>query len=193
MKKYLLVLSCMLLIWCSANAQVGPRRLSAEKIRAVKLRTVDDKNFWLQLKKPAVFVFLSPECPLCKNYAPILGSLMEAHPGVEFYGIFPGKSYSLREITAYGTEYSLKFPLLLDADKSLTRYMKATVTPEVVYMNSEGTILYSGKIDDWAVSLGKQRQVVTKHYLKDALRQSESGKPIIISQTEPVGCLINDI
>lgn len=193
MRSKLLVLNFIFLVWCSANAQVGPLTVSPEKIRAVELRTSGDKPFSLTLKKPAVLVFLSPECPLSKNYAPVLSSLAKAHPSVQFYGVFPGKAYTLKEIRAYGTEYSLNFPLLLDPAKQLTRYTKATVTPEVVFLSPQGRVLYSGKIDNWAVSLGKQRQVITEHYLKDAFRQWESGKQITISRTDPVGCLINDI
>jgi thiol-disulfide isomerase/thioredoxin len=192
MKIKWLILSCILFTWCCLNAQVL-RTVSPRVIQAIKLRTTGNEQFTIPLNKPAVLVFLAPDCPLSKNYAPVLNSLAKEHPGVNFYGIFPGKSYSVKEISDYGKDYVIRFPLLSDPLKQLSAYTKAKVTPEVILVNQKGIILYRGLIDNWAVSLGKKRQVVTDHYLDDAISLYETGKQIIVTHTDPVGCLIKDI
>jgi thiol-disulfide isomerase/thioredoxin len=191
MKTKLFIIA-FLLSWHLTDAQTL-RTLSPQTLRTIELRTTDDQPFSLSLAKPAVFVFLSPECPLSKNYAPVLNSLVKKHPGLSFYGIFPGKAYSAAEIKEFEKEYSISFRLLSDPIMQLTQHFKAKVTPEVFLLNQAGHVLYSGLIDNWAVSLGKKRQVVTHHYLNDAITRFESGKEITVTHTDPVGCLINDI
>ena len=169
------------------------KTVSPATITGMELRTTGNKSVYLNLDKPAVLIFLSPDCPLSKNYAPVLTQLAKKHPGINFFGIFPGKSYSSEEISGYGKDYGLSFPLFSDPLKQLTGYLKAKVTPEVMLINPKGVILYTGLIDNWAVSLGKKRQVITNHYLEEAISSYESGRQITVSHTEPVGCLINDI
>ncbi|MEO0474008.1 MAG: hypothetical protein AAF206_30645, partial [Bacteroidota bacterium] len=76
------------------------------------------------------FFFLSPECPLCENYAVVLKQLREEFPDqrVAFYGVFAGKFYSSKEIRTYLARFQVPVRALLDPDKALVRYFGATVT-----------------------------------------------------------------
>jgi len=191
MKTKLLIIG-FLLTWHLTDAQTL-RTLSPQTLRTIELRTTDDQPFHIALNKPAVFIFLSPDCPLSKNYAPVLNDLSKKHPKLTFYGIFPGKAYSDEEIKQYKKDYAIDFQFLNDPLMQFARYLKAKVTPEVFLVNQAGHIIYSGLIDNWAVSLGKKRQVVTSRYLEEAISHFTSGKKITVTHTEPVGCLINDI
>jgi len=191
MKTKWLIIS-FLLSWHLTHAQTS-RVLSPQMIKNIELRTMDGRPFTVSMSKPAVFVFLAPDCPLSKNYAPVLKTLGKKYPNVIFYGIFPGKAYSHEEIAQFKKDFAVSFTLLKDPLLQFSRYLKATVTPEVFLINQAGHVLYSGLIDNWAVSLGKKRQVITNHYLDDAISRFESGKEISITHTKPVGCLINDI
>jgi len=167
-----------------------------DSIFGVVLSSINDVKIDLGIikqKRAVVFAFLSPECPLCKNYTSTLNQLYReyADKGIELFGVVPGKNYSLSEIKKYNRKYRLNFKLLLDSDYKITRMLNAKVTPEVFLINEAGTILYSGKIDDWAVSLKRKRQVITEHYLNDAIRASLNNNPIELNRTEPVGCLID--
>lgn len=147
----------------------------------------------LAAKGMVVLVFFSPECPLCENYAPVLQALADsfAEQGVQFAAVFPGEWYPNEQIRRFMLHYGVQFPALLDPDEVLTRRLKATTTPEVcVFLNPEQAPLYRGKIDNWIVSLGKKRTVVTERYLANALTAALNGLPVNPTQTEPVGCLI---
>ncbi|MBO9730663.1 MAG: redoxin domain-containing protein [Chitinophaga sp.] len=140
-----------------------------------------------------VFVFLSPECPLCKNYSVVLKQLSEQYAGqVRFAGIVPGKAYSMKDIRRFRKHYAIPFAIYRDRDRVVSTYLEATVTPEVLLINNTGIALYRGAIDNWVVNLGKKRPAATEHYLAAAIQQSLQQQPVVLSRTTPVGCLIND-
>ncbi|MGM9475313.1 redoxin domain-containing protein [Pedobacter sp. GSP4] len=166
--------------------------ISATKIKTIKLINLNGKEGHLNLEKAVVIVFLSPECPLCKNYLPGLVKLQNANKQLNFYGIIPGTSYSLKDINQLKNEYGINFSLLTDPNKQLAKYLGAATTPEVFLINKMGAITYSGLIDNWAISLGQKRLVITEKYLEQAIKDQVNGKQIF-KKTIPVGCLINDI
>jgi peroxiredoxin len=168
------------------------KMISPAKINSIKLIDLAGKESRINLSKAVVFVFLSPECPLCKNYLPGLVKLHNANKSINFYGIIPGTSYSLKEINELKNEYGINFDLLTDREKRLSKYLGATTTPEVFLINKMGTITYSGLIDNWATSLGQKRLVITEKYLEQAIKDQLNGKQTF-KKTIPVGCLINDI
>ncbi|MHA4806929.1 redoxin domain-containing protein [Flavitalea flava] len=140
-----------------------------------------------------VFVFLSPECPLCQNYTTLLNKLFDRYDGqIAFYGIIPGKSYTAEVVEKFRTDYSVKFDLLFDPAFLLTRMVKATTTPEVFLISKKNEIIYSGLIDNWAASLGVKRTVVTEHYLAEGIDSSLRHLSLKTKMTRPVGCLINN-
>jgi len=170
---------------------------------------VQETGFWAQLKvinptfigtkrpiksyKNTVFIFLSPECPLSRNYIPELNRLKNTYKSCEFIGVFPGKSYTIKDIKGFIKDYRVLFPTIMDEKKHLTQLLKGTVTPQVVLLSGNGNIAYSGLVDDKIIELGQQRQVASKHFLADAIEELETNKKITISATKPIGCYINDL
>jgi thiol-disulfide isomerase/thioredoxin len=139
-----------------------------------------------------VYVFLSPECPLCENYSLTLNQLRKQFPErqVRFFGVFSGTYYSSETIAAYLSTYKPAVEPLLDPGYVIKSHFQAKVTPEVFVVDGTGGTVYSGKIDNWAIALGKKRQVVTEFYLRDALRAHLAGQAPAVRRTEPVGCFI---
>ncbi len=167
--------------------------LSWKSMSHVPLQRSSGKMEHVQGNAYTVFVMLSAECPLCKNYMPVLNELQRENPDILFCGIFPGKSYSLKEINDFQKEYQASFSLYIDPKKSLSNYLKASTTPECVLIDKMGAVIYRGLIDNWASGLGQKRRVVTEKYLQTAIRDLKAGKPTAVKQTKPIGCLINDL
>jgi peroxiredoxin len=192
------IFACTILFFNTAAAQLtNDSVFSAAAISTIQLHEVQtNKNIYLkkqQDKAFRLFVFLSPECPLCQNYSAKLNDLSRHYgANVITYGIIPGKAYSNDVIKNFIEQYNIQFPLLIDHDKKLTSYLHAVVTPQAILLNDKNQLVYKGAIDDWAVSLGKQRVTTTKYYLRDALQQSLSDKTVLIKRTKAVGCRIND-
>lgn len=172
------------------------RKLSV--ISSFHLQKVTDSNS-ISFRIPApdkplmLFVFLSPECPLSKNYTLTLNNLFQQYnQQVRFYGCISGSGFSLEEIKAFRSTYKVLFPFVIDENKKFTNYIAATVTPEVMLLNKEGEMVYSGAIDDWVQDVGIHKANVAKHYLQDAIAASLTNKEVPVKKTTAYGCLIND-
>lgn len=139
-----------------------------------------------------VLLFLSPECPLCQNYAVAMRELREAYSdkNIHFSGVISGEFYSKEEVAEYQDQYLLEMEMLFDPEFKLAHYYGATTTPEAVLINKEGKLMYKGAIDNWAISLGKKRLEATAHYLRDAMDNYLLGNKIDPKETKPVGCFI---
>jgi thiol-disulfide isomerase/thioredoxin len=159
--------------------------------------TNQDKSIFLteqNIGKPfSLFIFLSPECPLCQNYLSLFNSLQEKYKTeIAFYGIVPGRAYPATVIKEFASTYQVRFPLLIDSLKSLTRYLHATITPQVILLDNKNTLVYKGAVDDLLMGLGKRRVKVINEYLKNAIIQSLDNKMVTVKRTKAVGCKIND-
>ena len=164
------------------------------QVQKIPLRFKDKKVFVKPDKSPlTVIVFLSPECPLCKNYSLVLNNLQEKYKEtIQIVGVVPGKAYSSKEIQQFVTAYKVSFPTWTDPQKELSFYLKATVTPEVVMVDKRGLLIYRGAIDDWVEELGKKKIKAEQHYLENAIIQYLQNEDVTLKQTQPVGCLINE-
>lgn len=139
-----------------------------------------------------VYVFVSPECPICQGYALTMRKLVKqfAAKHVNFYAVVPGTTFSKQEVMQYKKDYQVPFTILYDPKYQLTDFFKATVTPEAFVMFAKGKVLYSGRIDNWAYAPGKKRSVVTTHELEDALTAITGGGTVKVTQTKAIGCYI---
>lgn len=137
------------------------------------------------------YFFISPDCPASINYIGVMEKYIDQYEGhnINFKIVYPEKSPAKQDIQKAYDNFKLKIPLIIDSTLELTRTLKATVTPQVVF-SSEKNILYSGSIDDYYYALSKHRNYATKHYLRDAIEQTLKGENIVLTKTTPFGCRI---
>lgn len=164
-------------------------------IFSVELKNLQSQTVRLNekgIRKLTVLYFISPDCPLCRGYSLTFRALSEKYKNsdVFFAGIVPGTFYSNEEIDLFRIKYQIPFDIYIDDSKKLTHQLKAGITPEVFLLNETGAVIYSGKIDDWAEATGVHKQVVTQHYLSDAIDAFLNGKKINTARTKAVGCII---
>lgn len=138
------------------------------------------------------FVFLSVECPLSQNYTKQLGELDAAHPEVRMVGVFPLADDDEPRVAGFRDKYAVAFDTRLDHAYELVDALQPAVTPEVFLVAADGEVVYSGKIDNWAVELGRTRKAATEHYLDDAIRAHLAGEETPLRRVEPVGCFLPD-
>ena len=197
MHKKTLTILCLIFTVYSVHAQVSNDSfISFNKIETFKLIPVNQQeNNFIRLndKSLSLFIFLSPECPLCQNYTKIINQLQEQFKmQVAIYGIVPGKAYTLKDLTTFRDKYSTTFNLFIDTKQSLTHYLNATVTPQAILLDIKGNLVYTGTIDDWVQGQGKKRIMITQHYVKDAIEQSLQPAQVTVKKTKAYGCKIND-
>jgi hypothetical protein len=83
-------------------------------------------------------------------------------------------------------------PAAIDRDRSASTAAEATITPTAVIVDRAGELRYRGRIDNLYAALGKTRQVVTSHDLRDALDAVLAGRAVQRPDTEAIGCFITD-
>lgn len=186
-----LVLTFLFFLTNAFGQGVLLNKLLWEQIKTSHIVNVNGKTT-VELKKNTAFIFISPECPLCKNYMLTLNELAKKYPQVNIVGVVPGKSYTTQEIKQFSDSYKAVFDIYLDKNKALTKVLKAKVTPETIVIDEKGNMRYKGLIDNWQAKLGVKRKVITEHYLDDALNQINMPSYKYM-ETAPLGCLINDL
>jgi thiol-disulfide isomerase/thioredoxin len=140
-----------------------------------------------------LFVFLSPDCPICQGYTRTLNQLNQQYAGqLKVYGVIPGKTWKASDIIAFAAKYHISYPLWMDRSLGLSHYLQASTTPEVILLTTGNVLVYKGAIDNWYTSLGRSRNKPTQNYLQDAIDQALRHAHPVIKRTTPVGCLIND-
>ncbi len=139
-----------------------------------------------------VYAFLSETCPICQSYTLSLKQLDTKYKSkhIRIVGVFPNYYSTQKSIDEFKKKYAVPFDLIIDKKGELTKHFKASITPEVFVESPIKKLLYSGRIDDSFYALGKRRQVITSTELADAIEEIVSGKPIKITKTQAVGCII---
>ena len=79
--------------------------------------------------------------------------------------------------------------LLLDPDGKVGRSYSARSTPHMFVINPEGKIIYEGAIDSNG-SASPADIPMSTNYVKVALNESMSGKPVSKDNTRPYGCSV---
>lgn len=141
-------------------------------------------------RKGTVLVFLMSDCPVANASAPALARLSDEFTtrGVTFYGIYTTETSE--EMATHLREYSLPFQGLSDPDLRLATMAEATRVPEAAVFSPEGELIYRGRIDDRAVSLGVVRPQPRREDLRLALEALLAGKKPEVPFTETVGCYL---
>src|SRR6059058_5393092 len=149
--------------------------------------------------KYVVLEWFNPECPFVKKHYG--GGNMQKLQG-EFTG--KGVVWLTIDSNAPGTEGSItpeeaekittawkthQTALLLDPEGKAGLAYGAKNTPDMVIINPEGKIAYEGAIDSKATPNPADIPSST-NYVKAALDESLTGKPVTTSQTKPYGCSV---
>ncbi|HUG93790.1 MAG TPA: redoxin domain-containing protein [Planctomycetaceae bacterium] len=142
--------------------------------------------------RAVVLVFLAPDCPISNGSIPELNRLAGSFGGrgVEWFGVVADRAVSRRRAVEHYRAYEPAFPLLFDASGELLEVLGPTHVPQCFVLDAAGRVRYSGRIDDRQASLGRQRPLVERRFLADALEDVLAGRSVAAERTEPIGCLI---
>lgn len=140
-----------------------------------------------------VYVFLLEDCPISEYYTLKLNELHEnyCNNDIEFIGLFPNKISSKKRIQQFENEYSIQFELKTDYFQKLTQKYQATVTPEIIVVNTtKDAVVYKGRIDNTFHALGQRRTITTTNELEEVLISIHANNELEFTETKAVGCLI---
>ncbi len=171
-------------------ALVAPLLWAAESLAWYDAEGKVHQPFAQANRKAAVLLFVAYDCPISNMYAPEIGRLIGEFAQAQFYIVYPDPEVTAVEAKRHATEFKLSAPLLLDPQLELARKAGATVTPEAVVLDTAGNVLYRGRINNRFQDLGKERNVTTRHDLREALLSVMAGKPVAVPETKAIGCFI---
>ncbi len=139
-----------------------------------------------------VYIFMGETCPVSRHYTLTLKKLHTEYASeeLEFIGIFPNRLSTPATIAAFKEKYALPFSCIGDSTHTWVNRLEATITPEVVVVDSSNTAIYRGRIDNTFADLGKRRRIITEHDLTDVLSALKDEKPPAFRQTQAIGCFI---
>jgi len=80
--------------------------------------------------------------------------------------------------------------LLLDPDGAVGRQYGATTTPDMRVINEQGSIIYTGGIDDRPSADPDTLEGAT-NFVRAALEDHRAGRPVATSFSQPYGCTIH--
>ena len=139
-----------------------------------------------------VVVFLGNGCPTVRAYEERLMTMRESlQPrGVNVIAINSNNPYlsppdTVAELAKRARTRRFNFPYLKDPDGSVARGFGALCTPHAFLLDHQGSIVYSGRIDDSRLGTN-----ITRHELLDAIDDLLAGRTVALSHTEPFGCSI---
>jgi hypothetical protein len=147
-----------------------------------------------------VIVFVQSDCPISNGYAPEIQRVCREYAArgvtcsLMYEDVEIGRPGSLdaaarRHLQEFG--YG-GIPAAVDRTRIVASQAGATITPQAVVVDRAGAIRYSGRIDNFYAALGRPRQRVTEHDLRDALDALLAGRPVPRPRTEALGCHIVD-
>ncbi len=188
----------ILILACFADGSASERRPVPPAIGArvadVGLTDLAGKHRTLgefKANKAIVVVFVGTECPIANLYFPTLTALQDhyAGRGVQVLAINSNDQDTLADVVEHARERKLTFPVLKDVGQVAADAFAARRTPEAFLLDANRAIRYRGRIDD-QYGYTYRRAAPTRTELKDALEELLAGKPIAVTESECLGCLI---
>ena len=158
------------------------------------LQDIDGRKLALNSKDyvGTVVVFISTDCPVANSYQPTLRKLGKQFSGskLQLLMVHGNPQTTIDQARKHQQEYQIDWPVVLDSDQRVAIELKAKNIPEAFLLDSKGTIVYRGRIDDQYAALGKKRPTPTEHNLSEAITAFLNGQPIPQKETQAVGCVI---
>jgi hypothetical protein len=169
----------------------------------IRIRDIDGRP--LTPFEPAgsanVIFFVLTDCPISNTFAPEIQRVCREYAprgvgcSLMYEDLDIGSSGGTREsaVRAHLAEYGFRgMRAAIDGARTVANHAHASVTPQAIVVDRAGSIRYSGRINNFYASLGRPRQQVTEHDLRDALDAVLAGRPVPKPETQPLGCYIVD-
>ncbi|MFY7899722.1 MAG: thioredoxin family protein [Chitinophagaceae bacterium] len=93
---------------------------------------------------------------------------------------------SFEAMKNYAKAQGYNYYYVVDENAAVANAFGATRTPEIFLLNKEGTIIYKGAIDDNPADATQVKSI----FLKEAIDELVSGKPITVKESKSIGCTI---
>ena len=161
-----------------------------------KLKNHDGKEVKLADYKGKIVVleWINQECPFVKYHYEKKTTMKELaakykDKKVVWLAIDSTNHQKAEKNKKYAEKYKILHPILDDRSGKVGRAYKATNTPHIFIINTDGSIVYNGAIDNAPLGkVPKDKELV--NYVDKALEELTSEKTVSIAKTRPYGCTV---
>ncbi len=163
-----------------------------ENFRLMDHRGASHELYDFSDAKAVVFRVQGNGCPIVRNALPRFRELRDAYSaqGVEFMMINSNLQDNRTSIAREAEEFRFDIPVWVDESQNVGELLGLIRTGEVFVVDPKTwKIAYHGAVDD-RLTYENQKAAAEHHYLKDALDDLVNGRPVRLSSTEALGCLI---
>ena len=145
--------------------------------------------------KVVVLEWFNPDCPFIVRHHKQHKTMDQTYAAVREQGVVwlainsgaAGKQGAGLERNRKAVEdYAMSFPVLIDADGAVGKAYGALTTPHMFVITADGTVAYTGAIDD---DRGGQKGEKVNH-VADALTAVLAGEKVATAETKPYGCSV---
>ena len=137
-----------------------------------------------------VTTFIATGCPVSNDYNERMKALYAdyAPKGVKFVFVNSNVTEPPRAVEEHAGKNGFPFPVYKDPGNVVADKFGAEFTPDVFVLDSSGTVVYHGHIDD-----SRNPANIKKQTLRVALDALVAGKPVPVAETKAFGCTIKRV
>ena len=190
-----MVRSILLLLAALASPHLSALQVSerVENFRLMDNQGASQELYYYSDAKAVVFMVQGNGCPIVRNAMPRFKELRDeyAGQGVQFLLLNANLQDNTVSISKEAEEFGYDIPILIDDSQIIGESLGLVRTGEIFVLDPKTwTVTYQGALDD-RLTYEKQKGEAKEHYLKDAIDDMLTGKPVAVASTDPLGCLIN--
>lgn len=187
-------------------AQMGVQSSASDRAAQVgqqapdfTLKDTDGKSYTLsdytKDGKIVVLEWFNPMCPYCVRHYDDQTTMNDTYKaykdkGVVWFAINSGREGHATQgkDAEYKEKWNIAFPVLQDPTGKVGKSYGARTTPHMYIIDSKGTLVYSGAIDnDRSGRTPKDQRV---NYVAQALDEVIAGETVTQAETRPYGCSV---
>jgi peroxiredoxin len=166
------------------------------KAPVFKLKNHDGKEVKLADYKGKIVVleWINQECPFVKYHYEKKTTMKELaarykDKKVVWLAIDSTNHQKTENNKKYAEKNKILHPILDDRSGKVGKAYKATNTPHMFIIDTNGNIAYNGAIDNAPLGkVPKDKELI--NYVDKALKELTSGKAVSIAKTKPYGCSV---
>ena len=141
-----------------------------------------------------VLEWFNYECPFVKYHYEKAATMKDLaakykSKNVVWLAINSTSHQDVQKNKAFAEQHKLLYPILDDTSGKVGKAYRATNTPQLIIINTDGKIAYNGAIDNAPLGRVPEGEKIV-NYVDKALEELTSGKSVSLAKTKPLGCTV---
>ena len=138
-----------------------------------------------------IFIAFANDCPVCKSSIPTLRVINKDYPNVGIVLFYPNNPLDSSINKFINGLLPMEIVKVKDKNKRLTKFFNAEVTPQAFVVDSVGTVIYKGAIDNSVFTNYRKNYNPKESFLINALDTLVNlNLTLKQNETKAVGCYI---